>query len=322
MHFFYTVKKQLLAAGLFFIVVPVLLMGASFAHAAALMPVHKIEAQATPPYTIGQYRSSSWGFFTNSYWLEGPDGVILIDTQFLPSAALDAVKTAEAYTGKKVVLAIVLHANPDKFNGTQALKARGIPVVTSAQVREVIPAVDKLRREWFYDRYQPDYPSTLVLPDAIDEKTETLKAAGLELKLHRYGAAVSRAHLVVEWAHHLFVGDLLANQFHAWLELGLSPEWITLLKSLQALHPNTVHPGRGNATGAYLLQDQIDYLEFVQQTVKQNYNQQPLSDATKENIINTITQRYAGFGMEYFLNLGIPAEYNRLLVHSSSTLNE
>lgn len=263
-------------------------------------------------YAIGQYRSSSWGFYTNSYWIEGPEGVILIDTQFLPSSTVDAVKTAESYTGKKVVLAIVLHANPDKFNGTQTLKARGIPVVTSVEVQQLIPAVDKLRREWFYERYQPDYPSTLVLPDAIDPSAQQIQAAGLTLRLHRFGPAVSKAHLVVEIDRHLFVGDLAANHYHAWMELGLSSEWIALLRQLQALHPNTIHPGRGNATGAYLLDDQIRYLQFVQGAVKPYFNQKPLTKTDKQKIIERITNQYPGYGMEYFLNLGIPAEYERL----------
>ncbi|HEY7774133.1 MAG TPA: hypothetical protein VIC26_13195, partial [Marinagarivorans sp.] len=40
-------------------------------------------------YSIGRYTSSPWGFNTNSFWIAGPDGIILIGTQFLPSAAID-----------------------------------------------------------------------------------------------------------------------------------------------------------------------------------------------------------------------------------------
>ncbi|HLL53067.1 MAG TPA: hypothetical protein VK447_05935, partial [Myxococcaceae bacterium] len=88
-----------------------------------------------PDPRVGTYVSSSWGFNTSSYWIEGPEGLILIDTQFLLSAADEFVTWAEKVTGKKAVLAIVLHANPDKFNGTSVLRKRGIKVVTSAQVR-------------------------------------------------------------------------------------------------------------------------------------------------------------------------------------------
>src|SRR5579884_751926 len=70
---------------------------------------------------VGRYVSSNWGFSTNSYWIEGPEGLVVVDTQFLPSAAAEMVSWAEQATGKKVVLAVVLHPNPDKFNGTEVL---------------------------------------------------------------------------------------------------------------------------------------------------------------------------------------------------------
>lgn len=271
--------------------------------------------QAIPPkpyhndYVIQRYTSSPWGFSTNSFWVEGPEGVVLIDTQFIPSATLEAVEMAESYTGKKVVLAIVLHANPDKFNGTKVLTERGIRVVTSSAVRDLIPGVDKKRREWFYDRYAPDYPSTLVLPEGIDKETTTLNAAGLLFRLHHLGPAVSMAHLVVEFDGHLFVGDLIANHNHAWMELGLSKEWIALLEQLQSLQPRAIHPGRGNSSGAALVQSQIDYLRFVRQTIAQYKTQPELTPKIKDKIITTIENRYPRYGNDYFLNLGIPAEY-------------
>jgi len=41
---------------------------------------------------VGRYVSSKWGFSTVSYWIEGPEGVVVIDTQFLPSAAAELVE--------------------------------------------------------------------------------------------------------------------------------------------------------------------------------------------------------------------------------------
>ena len=46
---------------------------------------------------VGVYVSRPWGFTTSSYWIEGPDGLIVVDTQFLPSAAADLLDRAEAH---------------------------------------------------------------------------------------------------------------------------------------------------------------------------------------------------------------------------------
>jgi glyoxylase-like metal-dependent hydrolase (beta-lactamase superfamily II) len=95
-------------------------------------------ALAAPPFSavgdIGVYTSPVKSFSTASYWIEGVNGVVLIDTQFLPKEGIAAVELAEKTTGKRVTTAIVLHPNPDKFNGTLTLQQRGIKVITSTPV--------------------------------------------------------------------------------------------------------------------------------------------------------------------------------------------
>ncbi len=265
-------------------------------------------------YQIGSYTSSAWGFNTNSYWIEGPDGVVLIGTQFLPSAANEAVDLAESVTGKKVVMAIVLHANPDKFNGTATLKARGIKVVSSKQVVELIPGVDKTRREWFYDRYKPDYPEKLVLPDALWEKTQEFDAAGLRFKAYLIRGAVSEAHLLIVIDGHLFSGDLISNKYHAWMALGKSKQWLARLEEIRKfINPVVIHPGRGYAMkGEALLSQQENYLRFVNKKIAEFYTGGEITRQDKKDIIKAITNKYPAYGLKYFLNIGIPAEWEQI----------
>jgi glyoxylase-like metal-dependent hydrolase (beta-lactamase superfamily II) len=112
----------------------------------------------------GQYVSPARTFSTNSFWIMGRSGVVMVDTQFLPKEGIDALNAAEKATGKKVVTAIVLHPNPDKFNGTPAYQARGVQVITSDQVRKQIPAVHEIRLGWFAQEYAPDYPAQAAKP--------------------------------------------------------------------------------------------------------------------------------------------------------------
>jgi len=265
-------------------------------------------------YQIGSYTSSSWGFNTNSYWIEGPDGVVLIDAQFLPSAANEAVDIAESVTGKKVIMAIVLHANPDKFNGTAALKSRGIKVVSSQQIVSLITGVDQQRREWFYDRYKPDYPEKLVLPDALWDTTQEFEAAGLRFKAYVIRDAVSDAHLLIGLDEHLFVGDLVVNKYHAWMELGKSKQWLERLEEIRKfVNPKVIHPGRGYAmNGAALLDQQEAYLRFVIKTIRNFYTGGDITEQDKKDIVKVITDEYPDYGFEYFLNIGVLAEWEQI----------
>jgi glyoxylase-like metal-dependent hydrolase (beta-lactamase superfamily II) len=270
---------------------------------------------------VGRYVSSKWGFSTVSYWIEGEDGVVLVDTQFLPSAAAELVAIAERETGKPVVAAIVLHANPDKFNGTATLQARGIEVLTSAQVLEKIPEIHAKRVAAFGERYAPDYPTEPARPASFGDADVTLERAGLRLRLHVLGPGCSGAHVALSWEGHLFVGDLVANRAHSWLELGLSDEWLARIDELAALRPTHVHPGRGGSGGPELLTAQSEYLRRVQALVATEHaaltegGRTPADDEVARALARiraTLEREHPGYAFAVFLKLGLPAEWQRV----------
>ncbi|HYH98670.1 MBL fold metallo-hydrolase [Hyalangium sp.] len=260
---------------------------------------------------VGTYVSSPWGFSTSSYWIEGPEGLILIDTQFLPSAAEEFVSWAEQVTGKKALLAIVLHPNPDKFNGTDVLRKRGIRVVTSEQVRELIPSVHQSRTRKFYDRYKPDYPTEVPLPDSFGSATTELSAGGVTVKAHVMGAGCSEAHVVVEYEGHLFPGDMIANNAHSWLEIGKTDQWLQRIDEMKALKPKWVHPGRGPSGNAGLLDMERAYLERVITEVAAEKPQGKPTDEALERIQSRVMAAYPGLRLDVFLAIGLPAEWER-----------
>jgi glyoxylase-like metal-dependent hydrolase (beta-lactamase superfamily II) len=263
---------------------------------------------------VGAYISKPRGFETATYWIEGPTGLILIDTQFLLSAAEEAIDWAEKTTGKKAVLAIVLHANPDKFNGTEVFKKHGIRVVTSEPVRALIPAVHELRHRWFYDRFQPDYPDQATLPDSFGRETTELTAGGVTVKAHVMGAGCSEAHVVVQFEDHLFVGDLVSNHNHSWLEIGKTDEWRKRIGELKALQPEYVHPGRGPAGGAELLDRQEAYLKNVWELVAAEGPTLPIDDRAEkafEKIRARLNELFPGYDYERFVEIGLPAVWER-----------
>jgi glyoxylase-like metal-dependent hydrolase (beta-lactamase superfamily II) len=260
---------------------------------------------------VGTYVSRPWSFSTSSYWIEGPEGLVLIDTQFLPSAALEMVRWAEDLTAKKAVAAIVLHANPDKFNGTASLQERGIRVITSQQVAALIPAVHQKRLAAFYDRYQPDYPKDTPAPEVFGAATTTISLAGLELTLHVLGPGCSEAHLAVSWEGHLFAGDLIANGAHAWLEIGKTDQWLQRIDELEALEPDLVHPGRGPSGTAGLFVQQRNYLRRVIELIGAEKPARPDDGPGIARATERILAAFPGLRYEVFLRLGVKAEWNR-----------
>jgi glyoxylase-like metal-dependent hydrolase (beta-lactamase superfamily II) len=274
-------------------------------------------APAPPRAPVTELTSSPWGFSTQSYWIEGPTGLVAVDTQFLPSEAERMIATAERQTGKKFALAVVLHANPDKFNGTATFQRHGVKVVTSKQVKDLLPSVHEKRLRAFYDRYAPDYPKELPAPESFGAATTELSAAGLTLKLHVMGAGCSEAHVALEWqdparpARHLFVGDLVGNGVHSWLEIGKTDQWLTRLTELQRLAPAIVHPGRGKSGGPELLTAERAYLQKVIAVVAEERPTWPIPDAGLERAKAKILAAYPDHGFPVFLDIGLPAEWER-----------
>jgi len=252
---------------------------------------------------VGTYVSSWKGFRTSSYWIEGPTGLILIDTQFLLSAGDEFVDWAEKTTGKKAVLAVVLHPNPDKFNGTAHLQARGVRVITSDEVLEKIPAVHKLRTSWFYERFKPDYPVETPMPSSFGGRSIDLDAAGVRLRLHVLGKGCSDAHAVVEFRDHVFVGDLVTIGFHSWLELGYLDEWLRRLDEIREMHPQFVHTGRGGTGDLSSVDREEEYLRDVIEIVRAHHPKGKLADKTRKEIVDAIVTKYPAYDFPLFLKV-------------------
>ena len=263
---------------------------------------------------VGTYVSQPWGFRTSSYWIEGRDGLILIDTQFMPSATEEMIQWVEKFTGKKIVLAVVLHPNPDKFNGTAVLQKHGVRVITSEQVLKLIPEVHQDRLASFYERYKPDYPLETPKPESFGDSTREISAGGTTIKLHVLGEGASGAHVVAEYDGHLFVGDLVANDSHSWLELGKTDEWLKRIDEMRALHPRFVHPGRGSSGGPELLDREEAYLKTVIRLVAAEHPRalpEEQMDAAIARIKEKLMRLYPGYFYSVFLNIGLPAEWER-----------
>ncbi len=275
-------------------------------HRVTLFCFLAFSAFALQAQTVGTFVSPVRTYATASYWIEGPEGLVMIDTQFLPKEGLQALELAEKTTGKKVTHAIVLHPNPDKFNGTEAFQKRGIKVLTAEQVIAAIPDVHVIRTGWFAEEFKPDYPVSAARPESFGARTTQLTLAGVPLTLHVLGPGCSAAHVVVQTGDAVFVGDLVNPDNHAWLELGMIAAWLDRLAEVTAMNAKRVFPGRGKAGGAPMLEKQATYLRFVQSTVREAKPEGSLGLVRKLWLQSKIERAYPDLGYALFMRDGLP----------------
>jgi Metallo-beta-lactamase superfamily len=201
----------------------------------------------------------------------------------------------------------VLHPNPDKFNGTAALQARGVQVWTSAPVAAAIPAVHVIRTGWFAEDYQPDYPKAAAEPLSFGGQTTRVAWADLPMTLHVMGPGCSAAHVVAQVGDAVFVGDLVNPENHAWLELGTIDAWLARLDEIKALNPSRVFPGRGKPGGLEIVDQQAAYLRFVQQVVREAEPTGSLGWVRKLLLQRRIEAAYPQLGYPIFMRDGLAA---------------
>jgi glyoxylase-like metal-dependent hydrolase (beta-lactamase superfamily II) len=270
----------------------------------SIVLVNAVAAFAAEP-KVGAFISSTKTFSTASYWLEGSDGLLMVDTQFLPKEGLQAVAQAERETGKKVTAAIVLHPNPDKFNGTGVFQARGIRVLTTDAVIAAIPGVHIIRTGWFAEEYKPDYPANAAKPTSLGNATVTQMFAGVPVTVHALGSGCSAAHVVVQAGDAVFVGDLINPENHAWLELGMIDAWLARLEEIRKMEPTRVFPGRGKPGGVELIDNQAAYLRFVQKTVREAAPSGTLGFIRKLRLQSAIEGAYPKLSYNLFMRDGL-----------------
>ncbi len=281
------------------------------------------------------YTSSPRGFRTRSYLLRGPEGVVIVDTQFLPSAAEELLDFCREHFGAPPTAAFVLHANPDKFNGTATFQRAGVEVLSSPEVIAAIPAVHALRSSWFEARYRPDYPTVLPAPSPLPDG-DAIERGGLRFRLWRIAGATSEAHIVVAQGPHLFSGDLVANGTHAWTELGNLAHWRRVLEHFEgqaerfagaervAGNPPRlwVHPGRGSSGSPALLRTQGEYLLAYEQLLQDQRALGHSAEQARGPFLQALYDRFPALTFRRFAALGFAQSFARSSEPGSGEANE
>ncbi|MDZ7840983.1 MAG: MBL fold metallo-hydrolase [Gammaproteobacteria bacterium] len=279
-----------------------------------------VRASAGELYT---FTSGEAGFKTHSVFYDDGQEVIVVDTQFLPGITEELISAIKEETDSPITKVIVTHPNPDKFNGLNLLKERGVQSIASKATANALPMVHEYKRNFWVnvaEAIDPEsYPELAEIDVTYEGKKVIKTQGGDEVTLIQLpGDAMSSDHTVVlfEDSGALFVGDLIHAGVHAWLEGPLHDgkprpnvdQWIATLKELDKIEADRVLGGRGEwAPIEKAIRDQVHYLEKVQSIVENYVNERPnlareLQNATKaQEHFQSVTQHISAAFPDYDL---------------------
>ncbi|MBK7963555.1 MAG: MBL fold metallo-hydrolase [Bdellovibrionales bacterium] len=244
---------------------------------------------SNPVGRIIEFKSGPEGFDTRTFFYEGSQEVVAFDAQFTPELARQSIQHLRTFTKKPISWLVITHPNPDKFNGASVFKKEeGTKIISSQATADAIPGVHAYKKYYFVNMAKmftsENYPEPVSVDEVFKEQLTITLHGGEKIELkefNRPGVSSNQTVALIPKRKALFVGDLIHDQAHAWLEGGIvqgkpAPQmasWISLLQDLQNdFSPGTkVFGGRGQTTTLLAgAEAQIAYLKKAKVLVR-NY---------------------------------------------------
>jgi glyoxylase-like metal-dependent hydrolase (beta-lactamase superfamily II) len=273
----------------------------------ALTPAARLRAAQTAAPTIGRiiqilkgdlnvhtYIAPAASFLVTSHIIETPNQLVIVDAQFLQTAAREVRAYAESL-GKPIERVIVSHQHPDHWSGTNIFE--GIPVVSTAAVAAGIQAdIDGggiQQRAGLVG--EAEVPAVPLVPEGSLE-AGTLSIDGVTINVEVVSAAEAPEQVVLRLPDHgvAVLQDLLYSNSHFFPGMDRA-NWVSVLEGLRAEGGfDTLLAGHGLPTSPGELTQAIQYLNVASEVAA--------GATSAEEVIAALKAAYPGYEVEGILD--------------------
>jgi glyoxylase-like metal-dependent hydrolase (beta-lactamase superfamily II) len=269
--------------------------------------------------TIHTYTAAEGGLFVNSYLLETPAGVVVVDTNLLVSD-IAALTARLAALHKPLLGVFITHAHPDHFNGAlELVRDREVPVYATSGVARVIHQIADAKRAQWRPVYGAEWPTETYYPNTELGDGQQVSIDGLAVTARELGPGESHADswLLVQPADGAtaplaFTGDLVFHHTHPYTADGHTGAWLATLDRLATELARSgvgrLLPGHGAPSGPGLLAEQRRYLLFYREVVgRLAEGAATLSDAAKQDLEAMMRRFLPDVPLTWMIGLGADA---------------
>jgi glyoxylase-like metal-dependent hydrolase (beta-lactamase superfamily II) len=242
---------------------------------------------------IHTYIAPPASFLVTSHIIETPNQMVVVDTQFLQTAARDVLAYAESL-GKPIERVILSHAHPDHWSGGNIFD--GVPLVSTQAIADAVQAdIDGggvTQRAGLVG--EAEVPAVPRVPEAGIE-AGALTIDGVNFEFQVYDNAEAPQQIVVALPDHgvVIAQDLLYTNAHFFPGLDRA-NWISILQGWQAAGGfDTLLSGHGMPTSPGELTNAIQYLTLANELV---------ANATSaDDVVVGLTEAFPGYEVDGIL---------------------
>ncbi|POA34496.1 MULTISPECIES: MBL fold metallo-hydrolase [unclassified Pseudomonas] len=260
-------------------------------------------AAATPALTLDVYNPGAAAIFpVTSVLVSGEKEAILVDAQFGKSQAEQVVEKIRA-SGKQLTAIYISHGDPDYYFGLDTITA----AFPKAKVLASQPTVDHIKATvegkvaFWGPKLGADAPAKTIVPGVLKGHSLTLEGKQLDI-IGLDGKQPDRSFVWIPSIKAAVGGVVVAENIHVWMADTQSAQshadWLTTLKTIDSLKPNTIVPGHylgDSARSLAAVHFTADYIKaFDAETAK-------AKDSAE--LIAAMKKRYPNLGEESSLEL-------------------